>query len=951
MNRMNAKKLAILLMAIVVASSFTGCISESEKASIGDFFAISTEFSDLPEGIVVSDSSPFYPLIATPLAVHYNDDREVIPLLVKNFTNPSRAVERCINQMGIEPITIEDKSVKDVSLEIASYWKKSEGVMIIENSQEGYELAVSAVPLASYFCIPVIVTDEIDEEVEELLKKLGVRYSIICGDVGGYKKRLRFESIEEIVNASIKTVEKKFGGVEYVTMANPIDAWPPEVLDGTSVTIEPVELKTIASTLTFPLGQLRYYGSVIGKFTIPEDYKYALVKFEGINLDDEDVDELGDSVSFYVGPNLPDLPGDLGMAEIAFSRGTGRSPSVNGKDVYYTEAVLYDRGGVEYNVQSAGTWLAKKTGKVKANIIIEKLDGPIYPMMKGLSSIAPYLTAYHKGIVFARPDFAFAANDNVLVDGKTCPGYYMPVKNPRLVEPSNRHVFDNIHLPLNKLLAKLADIPSDDLQELREHYVDDPIYIALVGGATVLPQYIYDSYLMPKSVEECDYTGGGPGTSSDVIYGNIDPIPYDWSNTANDTYSYYPCQENIVGRITGWDAQDASALVARTTFYDRIIDRLGDWKDNAALLMGGGQDFQKPFLRYLIFGDILGLTPRGEPMKFWTGYGEISGERTVEQVYEPLGFNVYEAYGEEAMREGFDDKAIDDLKKASLLNRLKFRKLLLKRIAGEDVVNGGELLEKSNFIWANAHGWTDIFAMDSIDIISAGSTLLAHEFWKSFTPLIMGGFIGPGMSLSEHGAYVPREVETMNLGPSFMWLESCVCGKIDGSYPPTNIGQSLLHAGVNALIAASTESNIAGGYLEPKDRVYDFPWIVSRAYRNTTKNAEEGNYPDPHFGYKIYTDICEDLRENDVSIGLALRNARNKYLSADANWTLWWSPPLVRTGNAFYDYELAQKWAEMAKEMNKNGKDRLLKNKYISFQEYLLFADPAFNPWEPCNRG
>jgi len=29
----------------------------------------------------------------------------------------------------------------------------------------------------------------------------------------------------------------------------------------------------------------------------------------------------------------------------------------------------------------------------------------------------------------------------------------------------------------------------------------------------------------------------------------------------------------------------------------------------------------------------------------------------------------------------------------------------------------------------------------------------------------------------------------------------------------------------------------------------------------------------------------------------------------------------------------------------------MLKNKYTSFQEYFLFGDPAFNPYEPCNEG
>ena len=209
--------------------------------------------------------------------------------------------------------------------------------------------------------------------------------------------------------------------------------------------------------------------------------------------------------------------------------------------------------------------------------------------------------------------------------------------------------------------------------------------------------------------------------------------------------------------------------------------------------------------------------------------------------------------------------------------------------------------------------------------------------------------MGPGMSFTEHMAYIPREVETMNLGPSFMWLESCVCGKIDGLYPQTTISQALLHAGLNALIAASTESNIAGGYLEPKNRMYDTPFSVQRAYQNTTYFAQQEVDPEPHFGYKIYTDLCIDLAENDTSIGLALRNARNAYLPADADWMLWWSPPLAYSGDFWQDYQLAQKWGEIGQEMTAEGKTRMLKNKYISFQEYVLFGDPAFNPYVPLS--
>ena len=949
--------IAIALVLLVLATYVEDWGTNERDATIDDFFNTDARFAPLPTALIVPDTNPYYTLMATPIAIHYTSDntQEVLPLLVTNTTTPSTAIDATLAKLGItNPTIIHDThTLTETSLALTeTYWEHTTGALLIEPTQESYTLAVNALPLASYLSIPVIITPTLNNQVTTLLETLGVTHTIVIGNnITGYGDTLTLTTIPDILTATINTVTKKFGNINYITLTNPLDAWPPEVLARETVTIGPTQLFTRGCTF-IPFGLLRYGGVPIGTFTIPQDYKYALVKFEGINLERENVDELGDSVSFYVGPNLPDIPDDLANSEIVHAVGTGRSSSVRDSsgelvtDRYYTEAVVYDRGGVEYNVKAAGSWLTQAKGEVQANIVIEKLSSPLYPMMQGLSSLAPYLTAYRQGIVYGDPNFAFVADDDVLVDGETCPGYYMPFKNPRLVEPLNKHVFDSIHTPLNQLLAKIADIPAVDIPRLRDHYTNNPLNIALVGGATVLPQYIYDNYLMPTTVEDANYGNGGPGTPSDFIYGNIDPQPYDWSNTANDTCSEYPFQENIVGRITGWDTQDASALITRTIFYEKIINALGSWKDNAAVLIGGGQDFQKPLLRYLIFGDLLQLTPRGEPMKYGTGYGEIAGERTREQIFEAWGFTVLEAYDEEAMRQGFSTEAISKLKKGNLITRLTLRRLLLKQVAGEDQVTGGSILENSNFIWANAHGWNDIFTMEGTNLVSSGSTYLSSLFWKAVSP-ILGGWMGPGMSFTEHMAYTPREMETMDLGPSFMWLESCVCGKIDGLYPQVTINQALLHAGLNALIAASTESNIAGGYLEPKNNMYDTPVSVSRAYRNTTYFAQEGLYPEPHFGYKIYTDLCTDLAENDCSIGLALRNARNAYLPADADWKLWWAPPLAYSGDIWQDYQVAQKWGEIGQDMNAEGKTRMLKNKYISFQEYVLFGDPAFNPYEP----
>lgn len=969
----NDKVIVIFGAIILIISSIGIFVWDDQQVTVSalpieEFYSVSGILSNTPDAIVVSDSNPFLPLIATPLAAHYDKEgnQHILPLYIQNFTNPSDSVSRAIIQIGKTVNEFIDCSMdpEEWSLEIAEkYWSKSEAALLIENNESGYNLGVIATPLASYLSIPIIVTNELNSEVRYVLNKLGVEKTLVCGEgIEGFGNVLKFNNVEQIVDATITSVKHKFADIDYVTLTNPVDAWPPKVLDRKEFYFGPATIPSGAST---QLMQALTGGpkAIEGwTFTIPNDYKYALIKFEGINLDSDDVNELGDSVNFQAGPNLPDLPASLQEYELFVgSTAAGGIPvrDDNGRiteDKLYMESVVYDRGGVEYIIKAYGNWLAKKNGKVAAKVIVEKLEDPVYPMMKGLSSIAPYITAYHKGIIFGKPEFAFTADDDVLTEkGVPAPGFYLPRRNPILTDTSNRHIFDNIHDPLNDLLAELADIElmeDKDIENLQKYYAKNPINIALVGGATVLPQFIYQNTIEPMDVEETPYYVGG-GTPSDTIYGNIDPVRYDWSNLAQDKYSgKYPMQENIVGRITGWDSQDASALIARTAFYNDIIDNSETWKNNFGLLIGSGQDFQKPLIRYLIFGDILSLTPRGEPMKYSTGYGEISGKRTEEEVVKPMGFDILAAYNEAAMREGLSRESLNKIKQITLLNRLFFSKRQVNRLVGEGSVEGGDIMENSNFIWANAHGNQNLFGMAGIDLTAAGlGGPIAHWMMTQFLPVMMGGFFGPGTSLGLIGDYNTRGVEDMEFGPSFMWLESCICGKIDGMYPKANIGQTLLHAGVTSLIASPTGSNIAGGYIEPKNRMYDTPFSVFRSRIKAFRSAKQGIYPEPHFGYKMYTDLCEDLKENNISVGLAFRNARNRYLPEDADWELWWSPPLITTGNNNLDVEMINDMYNRIKSTEGGGKGQMLENKYITYQEYLLFGDPAFNPYEPINEG
>lgn len=933
-----------------------------KTADIEHFFEISSLMKNEPESISVSDCSPFYPLIVTPLAIHYDDDnvQTVHPLYITNYTSPSRAILRAVDQIGI-PVTVyidNEKTPKQWSVDLAEmFWEESEAAVLIHNSEKGYNLGVLATPIASYLEIPVIVTDEIDTDIQQTLGMLGVQKTIICGNLDSYGTSLRFSTAEEVVNASIELVRQKFGSIDYLSITNPIDAWPPEVLDREEFTLGPKTMTTKATTEL--INSFKADDSVVGTFTIPDDYKYALVKLTGENLHIEHVEELGDNVIFSCGPisdNL-DIPSGLRSFEV-YAGGTsgGGIPIRNAqgeimRDITYNEAVLYGRGGVEYQVTARPNWLASDTGEVRAEVIVERLSDPYYPMMKDLSTVAPYLTAYRQGILYGKPEYAFAAGDDVLYGGEPLPGFYMPRRNPDLTEPANQHVMQ-IHEDINKLLTTLAEIEVEkeyDIKNLQSYYQQNPIHIALVGGATVLPQLIYDNPIDPLYPPEAVPYYFGGGVPSDVIYGNIDPDPDDfWSSQAPDMYTEYPYQENIVGRITGWDAQDASALITRTIYYQDIIDDLGDWKDTAVLQMGGGNDFQKPFIRYKIFGELLNLIKRGEPMKLETGASYFNGLALKNNVFEPMGFDITYIRENKATYQGFSEEAIQLLKQANLLNKLLLSPRQIRTELGEGVVQGKELQEGSNFILANAHGNQHMFGMGDVGIYKLGlglpNGLLPRVLEKIAT--IVG--FGPGLSLSDHGYYSTRNVENMNLGPSFLWIESCICGKIDGVYPQQGLSQAYIHSGCNAVIASTTSSNVPGGYLEPKQTKYDFPGQTFYRYLLAKSNAQKGIYPDQHFGFKIYSDLGEELMGEDISLGEAFRNAKNRYLPEDANWEVWWSPPLIYTGMRDVDQQIQQNLAATAAE-GPEGLDPRLDNKFMSYQEYALYGDPAFVPYVPYN--
>ncbi|RLF42685.1 MAG: hypothetical protein DRN29_11125, partial [Thermoplasmata archaeon] len=396
--------------------------------------------------VIASKENPFYALIATPVALYYDEYNQmhVKPLLIENISNPSDSILRFKELYGLkdnEAILIADKNATEASIEIAEQiWESSEEAIIIKEDFEGYSIGVNLVALASYKGIPVFVANSIDE-ILPTLQSLGVKTTYVCGNIEGYGNVVKFKSIEEARNYMMKFVKEKFGGVGYVVMTNPMDIEKPKVLDSVEYHFEgTINSGSTLHGLNILLSGFNY--SVVHAFEVPYD-GFVRIKIELINKDSDDVEKWGDRLFLHLA--TPD------NVTFIYTSTAGGIPVVdeNGNiivDRLDYQTCVYNKPGI-YKAEIVGTWIAKRKGSYEMNVKVEKIDKGNFPLMKDLSSLAAYLAAYHRGIIWASPEFAFAGGENVDVEG-----IIYPISNEFLVEPCNEH-FMAINQQLNELLA------------------------------------------------------------------------------------------------------------------------------------------------------------------------------------------------------------------------------------------------------------------------------------------------------------------------------------------------------------------------------------------------------------------------------------------------------------------------------------------------------------------
>jgi hypothetical protein len=857
-----------------------------EKPEKGQEFNIETKFDletiekmesqRLQEAIpVVGEDNPFCAVIATPVSLYYDDTKQhVQPLLIQNVKNPSSPISRFEDLYPVSYRRMKHDSPEKISIELSKIWKTSDAALVIENSQTGYEMGIVAAPLASYLNIPIFVTSCI-ENIETQLGNLDVKYTFICGDLQLYGKTWRFENTEEINDLLIRFIKKKFGGVEYVTISNPLDVTDATVLDEVHFEFEDKTPSTVILPAQW-INALIKGSSKSHTFTVP-DYKYARIKIDLVNKNSEHVSELGDEVMLII----KDPNGKTWM----YTSTQAGLPEIQNEDIIvdkvHSEIIIYSKPG-DYTAQVIGKWFSNIEGEYKLEITIEEIDSPLQPLMNNLSSLSPYLAAYHKGVVFANSSFAFVGDKTIGIKGSVYPS-----GNEELIIYCNEHV-SNIHKQLNSLLAKIAGISSNKLELLQEHYMKNPIHIAILADTTMVPMFYYSD--SEQSVIK------GFGLPSDFIYGDIDPKNND---IENDMFTQYPFMENAVGRIVSWDVEDCSALIARTLFYDEIMEKLGSWKDTATVQTCASIESRNLPIITPVLNAIMGL-PEEETTK-WPSGETLFVNLKLSGKMKKGGYDVENTFLTASQRDGFKDLA-----KYTKRSQILFPRFI-EMLSGERVVKGGDNQQNSNFIYAMGHGMYYLCEMGDLMVDSRGFPPIS---WLSrpFSPK------GMRSGLSMHGAYSVRHVENMEFGPSTMFLQSCITGRIDGLLPENCLTQAYLHAGINAIVAPTRHQGIIFTGLKPLE-----------FFKASLKYLVNKEYPDLHFGSLIAEDYMLNLIEDDATVGMALRNAKNTYMSKDADFSFRLGPLLT---------------AKMEKHMD-------IKN--TCHKGFTLYGDPAFNPYQPIN--
>jgi hypothetical protein len=373
-------------------------------------------------------------------------------------------------------------------------------------------------------------------------------------------------------------------------MANPLDITEPEVLDNTNYNFEGEIYHHSSNSPGIWPGTTGVQSGEDVYIEIPKDYDIALLHIKlSFNAHDY-ADMTGERMYVF-------MYDSEGNQEAFFGTPCGRIEG-NLRIVDFDLLLLNNTGEHQVHIQGSECWegipinkISETPVKFKLKVEIEKLDSPTRPLMPELSSLAPYLTAYHQGIILANPEFSLHRPEYT-----GCIDCNEPTVSVEAIEDANKQALF-VHKEVVNLLARLANKDpmevygnADAVNSLADDYYNEPVYLGICADTNMIPHYYY----YPE-------TGGseseGWGEPGDTLYADINADPEDplYDLGPGRVHPDKPDLELPVGRLTGFDKQDVSVLLSRTFFYYDIIDEFGGydqgdihttWKENAYAFLG-----------------------------------------------------------------------------------------------------------------------------------------------------------------------------------------------------------------------------------------------------------------------------------------------------------------------------------------------------------------------------
>ena len=568
---------SLLLIAGLCIRSLTVGRQGGSSIEISRILDLTSERNDVVyDHVIVSGEDRFSSLVAVPLSCWYDisDNSSVLlPLLVGD----SEPAARFVSLTGRNAPLIPGPGKYSSSLEAArAAFSSPAGAILVPEGDEGYDLALMAVPMASYLNIPVVVLeDALDpDEVERDLMGLGISYVIaVSGKAVDFARKMRFDRVEirdagDAILDTAEVVRDRFGRLDYVTMTNPGDTRKEPVVR-TTVQEESVDLRSLLIDTSTRDVDLIGESVTTHLIDVPKGVFDLVVEVNFTDVKAYPMDPLKNA--FDVEPisfmTLTDHQGRLAGYSPSFSVGGGsnivETLVVDAPGTYELEVKVY------YGVKGLSTMMgtsfgiSRFEGSYDMKAYLKELSHPHLPVYRDLSMMAPYLSAARGGLVFADPSFCLTPEEmNMSSSGYAAGPWYerdlLPVWREKAVENAGK-------------LGRVVDMLPPDLSE---SYLNGRGWLALLGGGSMLPM----------SYEEKD-----PSWEEDEIWGTgwATDLPYSLNLSLS------------VGRPLGRDVSECSALIARTLFYEeyteghcREMEReygaRGGFKDHFHFLAGEG---------------------------------------------------------------------------------------------------------------------------------------------------------------------------------------------------------------------------------------------------------------------------------------------------------------------------------------------------------------------------